>query len=417
MAKLKLSVRTASFLLLLALGCSAASAQPLPDRIRAQAQAYEAGEHDSHITLHGGRPAFQLQPSNGYPGTETALSIAGYYEIFERGERRELAIHRAVIDWGDGSSPSVVPGGHTARHTYGTHGEGPTDNRDYLGRITLHLDGGDVVTEQFRYVLWTDRSASVRRGGRVLPGEELESVWCESGTIQGELCVQDFEITQQVHAFEGCFDRNFVEFPVADAPEATFDVRDTAEIAPFCVDLGWCDPAIGVQCPGIVCLWDAYDDGWHVDGDVNQIADLYSGHYRVLDALGGDNNMSGIYYSFTPITLPRADNSPGMAHSHSTFDSATIAIRRADRSYTNRPFSWAVVTPPTASNDWVVRLRIDDEGNDSQVPPCPAGATINNLGWIDLEVEATVRGRVFSTRTTDTKLPSGYFDQEEYRVD
>lgn len=379
----------------------ATAAAPLLDKVQRQVHQHQAGQRVNQLTIHGGRPAFQIRPSNGYPGTQVSLDIARHYEIYEQGVRREFVVRRAVIDWGDGSNPFAVPGGQTARHTYGTRQDNgaisPTKGRDYIGRVTLHLEGGDTVTEQFRYVLWTDQQ-TLRRGGRLLPDEEQDQVWCAGGSRDGAYCVEHFDITRIVHSFEGCFDHNYIEIPVANAPAATFDVRSTATIA-----------------------GGKYNQGWHVDWATNQIAAQYAGHYWVDSNRGktdGKDNMSGIYYKFDPIALDNVTPELGQTRSHMVVDEASAAVVKSERSYTNRPFGSALRTQPSEANGWIARIELNDDGASGGSPPCPHGRRDSGGGWIKMDIEARIAGRIFSIPSANNeKLPSGYFNQEEYQVD
>lgn len=379
----------------------ATAAAPLLDKVQRQVHQHQSGQRVNQLTIHGGRPAFQIRPSNGYPGTQVKLHIASRYEIYEQGVRREIIVRRAVIDWGDGSNPLAVPGGQTAHHTYGTRQDNgaisPTKGRDYIGRVTLHLEGGDTVTEQFRYVLWTDQQ-TLRRGGRLLPDEEQDQVWCSSGSREGEYCVEHFDIRQIVHSFEGCYDHNYVEFSVANAPAATFDVRNTAQI-----------------------VYGRYNQGWHVDWATNQIANLYAGHYKISSVRGmtnGEDNMSGIYYRFNPVALNNIVPEAGQSTSHVTVESASVRVSRAVKSYTNQHLDLAIVQQPSASNSWIARIRLEDEGRSGGTPPCPVGAVHSGAAWVSMDIEARFTGKVFSVpAATNEKLPSGFFNQEEYQVD
>lgn len=387
MARIKALTPLPVALTLAALGGVASAAPPLVEAIQLQAHQHQAGGADTHLTLHAGRPAFQIRPTSGYPGQQVSLSIASHYEIFEKGVRKEKVIRRAVIDWGDGTSPTAVPGGQVARHTYGSRQSNgavsPTKNRDFLGKVTLHLEGGDVVTEHFRYMLWVDKP-TLRTGGRVLPHEVLEQVWCSGGNREGQYCVETFDVSQVVHAYEGCFDHNYVEFPVANAPAATFT------------------------------------GAYRVDGTVNEIAALYGGYYRARSNRGEmyKDNMSGVYYHFNPIQLDEIVPESGLVKSHMTIDSVTVSFGSVKRSYTNRPFSGSVDRQPSASNGWIARLNLNDEGSGGGTPPCPYGMRDSGGAWIRMEILARITGRIFSQPvTSNNKLPSGYFDQEKYSAD
>lgn len=402
MARIKALTPLPVALTLAALGGVASAAPPLVDAIQLQVHQHQAGGRDTHLTLHAGRPPFQIRPTSGYPGQQVSLSIASYYEIFEKGVRKEKVIRRAVIDWGDGTSPTAVPGGQVARHTYGSRQSNgavsPTKNRDFLGKVTLHLEGGDVVTEHFRYMLWVDKP-TLRTGGRHLPHEQQERVWCAGGSREGPYCVETFEIQQTVFSFEGCFDHNYVEFPVANAPAATFDVRSTARV-------------VGGR----------YNQGWRADQVANEIAAAYAGHFRVNNgdgvSNGGIDNMSGIYYHFNPIQLDQLSVEWGQSIEQLVIDSATATITRFSTSYTNELRGRSVTRQPSAGNGWIARVVLDNKGDAGGSPPCPKGVLRSKLGWVKMDISARISGRIFSLPTVgNDKLPSGFFDQEKYRAD
>ncbi|BBI65798.1 hypothetical protein HSBAA_PA_4010 (plasmid) [Vreelandella sulfidaeris] len=51
-------------------------------------------------------------PNNGYVGLETQLDVSLTYTSFENGGQNVRRVEKAVVDWGDGSSPTTVTLAH-----------------------------------------------------------------------------------------------------------------------------------------------------------------------------------------------------------------------------------------------------------------------------------------------------------------
>ena len=386
-------------ILALALAVQAsAESQPFAiEHIKKQVQGLEAGEQMA--TSDAGRPSFRLGTVEGYPGDKTSIKIADKYRIFEDGLRREKSIHKVQIDWGDGDSSTSFAGA-VQNHQYGeridTESETsitPNRNTRYEGRITFLTTDGKRYTEKFHYEVWVDRRGSLARGGRRLPNEVIEPVWCVSGTLSDSgVCNESFEIEQVVFEYEGCFDHNRVQFPVLYAPETVFDVRGSANI-------------VGGR----------YNDGWAATAGTNEIAGAYGNGFRVYNHRGTNNNMSGIYYKFNPIN-------PAPAESGTTVKDVTItSVHIAEKSLSvsrHSGLSRGIYRQPSQGNGWRGVYRLEDPGVGGGTTPCPKGTTASTHAWAKLSISATVKGRVSSVRATSAEpnLPSGYHHNPNYEA-
>jgi|TARA_R110002050_G_scaffold180432_3_gene314027 hypothetical protein len=151
------------------------------DRITAQAEALASGAAGSEeVVQNAGQRPFMFTPNNGYVGLETQLDVSLTYTSFENGGQNVRRVEKAVVDWGDGSSPTTVTPGTPAYHTYGHRNkEGaitPHGSIVYTGRITFVTTSGNAYTEQFQYSMWHSFLDSLVPGGRSLPNNMLPSV-------------------------------------------------------------------------------------------------------------------------------------------------------------------------------------------------------------------------------------------------
>lgn len=156
------------------------SAENPMERIQDQARALASGStsHNS-LVMDSGRPAFRLNPNNGYVGLETEMTIAPSYMSYQNGGQVTEAIVEAHIDWGDGNT-STTPGNSSVTHTYGHRADSgaisPNRSMVFNGRITFVVSNGRRYTESFTYSMWNDRFNAQRQGGRDLPIYMLPNV-------------------------------------------------------------------------------------------------------------------------------------------------------------------------------------------------------------------------------------------------
>ena len=156
---------------------------------------------------------------------------------------------------------------------------------------------------------------------------------------------------KNVFSFEGCFDHNRIEFPIAGVPEQAFDAR-----------------------------FDPTNPGYRVIPTVeNQIDELWGGPFRVSsrNAGGAGDNLSGIYYAFRPY---EASDLEGL-------DPQDLDIRLENLSLRNNaPFSYDIVQRPSEANGWTVAIDINDSGVDGGAPGCPFGENGAPLGWASFDL-------------------------------
>lgn len=156
---------------------------------------------------------------------------------------------------------------------------------------------------------------------------------------------------KNVFSFEGCFDHNRIELPIANASEASFDARF--------------NPA---------------NPGYRVIPTVeNQIDELWDGRFRVLsrNAGGPGDNLSGVYYAFRPY---QASDLEGLSPQDFDIELTNLSLRN------NAPFSYDIVQRPSAANNWTVGIEINDSGVSGGAPGCPFGKDDAPLGWAQFDL-------------------------------
>lgn len=360
-------------------------------RAKNKAKAFEQGEQEA--TAHGGANSFRLSSVEGYPGMETAIFIADKYHIYEDGEEKKKPINKVRIDWGDGETSTSFAGAQQ-NHQYGTrHEDGatwPRSNTQFTGKITFLTTDGGRYTEQFDYEVWVDRRGSLARGGRKIPSEALEPVWCMSGSIGSDgVCTERFEIEQTVFEFEGCYDHNVMQFPVLGGDVKTYDVRGIAKI-----------------------VRGRYDQGWHVQPHKNEIAADYGPSFKVIN-LDSRTNSSGIYYRFNPIN-------PGPSEAGTTVESFSIDSVSIDWDYFNNTFAVPVdksIRRQPSTGSPTAQIRMEDPGASGGYPPCPRGPMHSGYAWVELGIKAVATGTIRSVKTSgdEPSLPSGYHHNKNYQ--
>ncbi|SFH99849.1 hypothetical protein [Modicisalibacter xianhensis] len=177
MGKIKFRFTLACFTCLASMGSYGSPVDLVTDQANALANG-NAGTQG--VVMDAGQRPFQLTPNNGYVGLKTRLDIASLYTSYEYGGQNVRQVVKAVVDWGDGSSPSTAKPGEPIYHTYGHRSDRGSITPDgsivYTGRISFVTYSGDVFTEQFKYSMWNDYLNSLVPGGRVLPNSLLPNV-------------------------------------------------------------------------------------------------------------------------------------------------------------------------------------------------------------------------------------------------
>lgn len=362
------------------------------------------------IAYTGGHRNYIFSPNNGYPGTEVTIKVAAKYQVVENGQPKNKHVNQVAIDWGDGHMSQGFPA-FPITHKYGSRGSdgqiNPQKNEVYQGKITIHTNDGNWYTENFIYRLWVDRQKSIMTGGRSLPHQIEEQVWCLNGERVGDTCITDFEFSRVIHQFEGCFDHGRFTIPVYDQfnqyGKRVFDTRGASIVS------------------------GRYSRGFQVapNSGKNVIREQYPA-YRVISTNNqSHDHMSGIYYFFNPLTPNDSEVSqPGMGEgeyrSQFFLDGATVRITQNKDDPSTRGSATInnyIYTQPSAANNWIATIQLNHHGGGGATPPCPYLHRANNNAWMNmLEITATYKGRIHvkqrpATSTSGAKLPSGWYQR------
>jgi hypothetical protein len=189
-----------------------------------------------------------------------------------------------------------------------------------------------------------------------------------------ELDTRPYNSADTVFSYKGCFDHNYIDIQLANAPSAEFSRGSGYRVIP---------------------------------GVANEINAQWSGNFRVRSnrGQGSEDHLSGIYYRFDPIDASEID---GVSLSDVTVQMRNISLRN------NATFNSRVVRQPSPGNNWTARVELNDAGVSGGDPRCPHGRSDGTLGWVEFDLVLNITGTELSSDRWESKSPACEIADREY---
>ena len=365
---------------------------------------YSWGDNPQRNTYSNEGAAWKNAPKRTEKGSEEVRESAEDIEStdgFSLDENND-----GVMNYGDGQSMSRddLYGGRggdaSARGSYGSLDtmknsgrqarQGLENDSSPSGQAyRIFESGADRARPDFMSDPAFDLSSEVL--GSTMDGRQLECE--EDGAVTYEECRRNFDPNlpqgcgfdrnadtrewskkQRVFSYKGCHDHNYIYIQVADAPAKRFNA------------------------PG----------GYFAREGVNPIDPQWEGDFVVESNRGGSDIyqdvFSGILYDFNPISSSELEGR--------SIDSISVNVTNVS-TRNNADFKSKILRQPRASNNWTLKLRLDDAGTSGGNPGCPKGRSNGHMGWAEFDLELEIEGvELIEDRWTEKNSACEIADRE-----
>lgn len=353
-------------------------------------------------------------------GGETVNGQSDWQDLQDM-ESDDAAINQAASDTRDASETSNDARGQA----FGTYQDGNKRSRPKLENDPLAVSAAR---------LYSDIESGTANCG--VNSEKIDAFeTCErsnfvsSCNAQRKVTVTPISITKEVFVGLGCFDHSITEFKVA-VPNA-YDVEMQGYYED--VDTGlkyYEDPTTG-EMAGVPPHLVRYSppiyghlqrqSGTHRYGvhnlDINEAyPEVNYSHVSTRGGDPGDDTMLS-YVRFSPIDLSTIEGE------NSQFTAESISSSVSVKHYMRGGGSVYVLQEPSPENDWTLRIRYNDDGNNGKRPACAQQSAYNpartgfpgakGTAWADTRVEVHMVGYVVTEIASEApgdcidSLPSG----------